>query len=174
MYLFVVPGDGDTLLGMPDIDLFNILQSNCKMKGTKKDENDTNYNQIKKNTINAGSDWCCTNTGLEKDCDKKDNDAVSCTNIGNSSNSNNRPLKASLPMVKDNVADYLLSGTIETNNEIEYFPSGPNNEDEKRATANITRQIRKEFEDVFRGIGCFEGMFSLQVKLDSKPYQVPL
>ena len=36
-------------------------------------------------------------------------------------------LKASLPMIKDTVADYLLSGTIETNNKIEYFLTGPNN-----------------------------------------------
>ena len=26
---------------------------------------------------------------------------------------------------------------------------------------------------VFNGIGCFEGTFSLQLKLDSKPYHVP-
>ena len=44
-------------------------------------------------------------------------------------------------MVKDNVADYLLSGTIGTNNEIEYLLPGPNNVDDKRASANITRQI---------------------------------
>ena len=28
--------------------------------------------------------------------------------------------------------------------------------------------------DVFNGIGCFEGIFSLQLKPDSKPYQAPL
>ena len=41
-------------------------------------------------------------------------------------------------MVKDNVADYLLSGAIETNNEIEYFLLGLNNMDDERANANIT------------------------------------
>ena len=82
-------------------------------------------------------------------------------------------LKASLLMVKDNAADYLLSQTIETNKEIEYFLPGPNNVDNKRASANITRQIPKEFEDVFMGMGCFKGMFLLQVKPDSKPYQAP-
>ena len=45
--------------------------------------------------------------------------------------------------------------------------------DDKRASANMTRQIQKEFENIFMGIGCFEGTFSLQVKPDSKPYQVP-
>ena len=29
------------------------------------------------------------------------------------------------------------------------------------------------FDNVFNGIGCFEGTFSLQLKPDSKPYQVP-
>ena len=30
------------------------------------------------------------------------------------------------------------------------------------------------FDNVFNGIGCFEGTFSLQLKPDSKPYQAPL
>ena len=30
------------------------------------------------------------------------------------------------------------------------------------------------FDNVFNGIGCFEGRFSLQLKPDSKPYQAPL
>ena len=29
------------------------------------------------------------------------------------------------------------------------------------------------FDNVFNGIGCFEGTFSLQLMSDSKPYQVP-
>ena len=46
--------------------------------------------------------------------------------------------------------------------------------DNKRASANITGQIQKEFEDVSLGIGCFKGTFSFHVKPDSKPYQAPL
>ena len=34
-------------------------------------------------------------------------------------------------------------------------------------------KIHNTFGDVFNGIGCFEGTFSLQLKPDSKPYQVP-
>ena len=30
-----------------------------------------------------------------------------------------------------------------------------------------------EFDNVFNGIGCFEGTFSLQLKPNSRPYQVP-
>ena len=83
-------------------------------------------------------------------------------------------------MVKDTTVDYLLSGimntmpiTKETNNGIEYFLPGPNKENNKRASASITKQIQKEFEEVFTGISCFDGTFSLQVKPDSKPYQAP-
>ena len=32
-------------------------------------------------------------------------------------------------------------------------------------------KLHNEFSDVFSGIGCFEGTFSLQVKDDSWPYQ---
>ena len=109
---------------MPDIELLNILQISCTTISTKTEEKGPNYNQ---NTINAGSEQCHVNTGSEKDCDEKDKDVDSCTNTDNSLNSNNSPCSTSLPMVEDNVADYLLSGTIETNNKIEYFLPGPNN-----------------------------------------------
>ena len=59
-------------------------------------------------------------------------------------------------MVRDTTVNYLLSGmtnnkpvTKETNNEIEYFLSGPKTENDKRTSANITKQIRKEFESIY-------------------------
>ena len=42
-----------------------------------------------------------------------------------------------------------------------------------KKSAGITQQPQRDFEDVFNGTGCFEGTFSLQLKPDSKPYQVP-
>ena len=33
--------------------------------------------------------------------------------------------------------------------------------------------IHDKFEDVFNGIGCLEGTFSLQLKPDSRPIQAP-
>ena len=59
---FVVPGDGDALLGMPYIELLNILQSNCNTLGTKKGEKGMNYKN-KRNAINAGSEQRYANTG---------------------------------------------------------------------------------------------------------------
>ena len=83
-------------------------------------------------------------------------------------------------MVKDTTVDYLHSGkmnndavTIETNNEIEYFLPDQNKENDRRASANITKQMHMGFEEAFMGIGCFEGTFSLQEKWNSKPYQAP-
>ena len=37
----------------------------------------------------------------------------------------------------------------------------------------MTQEIHKTFGNVFNGIGCFKGTFSLQLKPDSKPYQAP-
>ena len=57
------------------------------------------------------------------------------------------------------------------NNEIEYFLPDPSKESDKKASTDIAKQLQKEFEDVFTGIGCFDRTFSLQVKSDSKQYQ---
>ena len=66
MHLFVVPWDGDVLLGMEDIELLNILQINCNTIGTKKEEKGMSYNENKRNAINVGSGHCYANTGPGK------------------------------------------------------------------------------------------------------------
>ena len=53
IHIFVVPGDGDMLLSMQDIELLNILQISCNTISTNKEEKGMNYNKIKKNAINA-------------------------------------------------------------------------------------------------------------------------
>ena len=59
------------------------------------------------------------------------------------------------------------------NNETNHFLSGPNQDNDKRVSTEIKTQIQSDFEDVFSRIGCFDGMFLLQVKPDIKPYQAP-
>ena len=54
-----------------------------------------------------------------------------------------------------------------------YFYSSSNTDADKSKSNAMTQRIHKRFGDVFNGIGCFEGTFSLQLKPDSKPYQVP-
>ena len=43
---------------------------------------------------------------------------------------------------------------------------------DKRKSAELTQNIHKVFDNVFNGIGCFEGTFSLQFEPDSR--QAPL
>ena len=81
------------------------------------------------------------------------------TNIDTISKANNK----TKPMVKSK-----LSKTIE------YFLSGPSYDSNKKRNAETMQQILKDFEEVFNDIGYFDGTFSLQLKPDSKPYQVPL
>ena len=89
---FVIPGDRDMLLGMPDFDLLDILQINYNTIGKKKEENGGNCNKNKRDTINAGSEQCYANTCPEKDCNKN-----TCSSL----KSNNRLCNALFPMVKD-------------------------------------------------------------------------
>ena len=53
-------------------------------------------------------------------------------------------------------------------NKINYFLPGPKQENDKRVSSEITQQIQRYFKVVFNGIGCFDGAFSLQVKLESE------
>ena len=53
------------------------------------------------------------------------------------------------------------------------FITGAQQENDRRAREEITQQLHREFKDVFTGIGCFNGTFSLKTKLDRKPYQLP-
>ena len=61
-----------------------------------------------------------------------------------------------------------------TNTLTKYFLSCTSIETDRRKSAKLTHQIHMEFDNVFNGIGYFEGTFSLQLKPDSRPYQSPL
>ena len=66
------------------------------------------------------------------------------------------------------------SSNTNTNTLTNYFLSSPNIEVDKRKSIELTQKIHNVFDNVFNGIGCLEGTFSLQLKPDSKPYQAPL
>ena len=61
----------------------------------------------------------------------------------------------------------------QANKLINYFYSSSNTDADKSKSNIMTQRIHERFGDVFNSIGCFEGTFFLQLKLDSKPYQVP-
>ena len=58
-----------------------------------------------------------------------------------------------------------------TNTLTKYFLSCPNIETDKGKSTGLTQQKHMEFDNVFNGIGCFEGTFLLQLKPNSKPFQ---
>ena len=58
------------------------------------------------------------------------------------------------------------------NGKINYVLLGPSKEADMRASAKITEQLQKEFKDLFIGIGCCDGTFSLPVKADRILYHV--
>ena len=56
---------------------------------------------------------------------------------------------------------------------IKYFYSSNNVNADKRSSSTMMQSIHMRFGNVFNGIGCFKGTFSLQLKPDSKPYLAP-
>ena len=116
-------------------------------------------------SIEAASTWkeeCNTNISNAKELNTRQDAHVakkSCTNM-------NEDLKVA------NNANRSSSNT-NINTLTNYFLSYPNIEVGKRKSIELTQRIYNLFDNVFNGIGCFEGTFSLQLKPDSKPYQAP-
>ena len=63
-------------------------------------------------------------------------------------------------------------GQTNTNKLINYFFSSDNVDADKRKSSAMMQKIHNTFGDIFNEIGCFNDTFSLQLKPDSKPYQV--
>ena len=54
---------------------------------------------------------------------------------------------------------------------VEYFLSELTYDSDKKKSAELKQWLQRDSEDVFNGIGCFDGTFLLQLKPDSKSYQ---
>ena len=65
------------------------------------------------------------------------------------------------------------NGQENVNKITNYFYSSTNKEADKRKSIDLMKELNKTYGDVFNGIGCFKGTFSLHLMPDSKPYQVP-
>ena len=132
---FVVPGNGQMLLRMPDVAALNIINLNI-------------------DSIQAEIMNCKTSTGQERHaavegCTNRDTGGV----IKQEANGQN--------------------GQNHSNKSINYFYSSHNTDADKRKSSTMTQKIHDTFSNIFNGIGYFKGTFSLQLKLDSKPYQAP-
>ena len=64
-----------------------------------------------------------------------------------------------------------------TNNKVnlkaDYFVASLNTKTDRATSAETATKIHNEFNNMFTGIGCFMGTFSLKSNDDTKPYQVP-
>ena len=58
-------------------------------------------------------------------------------------------------------------------NMADYFRLSINREADKKASQLIMQKIHNIFSNVFEEIGCFEGIFKLQAREGSQPYQAP-
>ena len=143
---FVVPGNGQALLGMPDMAVLNIIKLNI-------------------DSIQAVTMECKTNRGQETD-----------TSIENCTNKNKTRQKGCKNSNTGIISKQDINGQSDPGNpnmSINYFYSSNNVDADKRSSSTMMQSIHMRFGDIFNGIGCFKGTFSLQLKPDSKPYQAP-
>ena len=143
---FVVPGNRQVLLGMSGSVVHNLINLNIDSIQTVAAEHKINKKQETHTGIVA-----CTNKSITKGEGPKDNS-----------------------MSADNKQD--TKGHSHPGNKcisINYFQSSNNIDADKRSSIAMMQKIHTRFGDVFNGIGCFKGTFSLQLKPDSKPYQAP-
>ena len=122
---FVDPGNGQALLGMPDIDILDVLTINFARIDIQT-QNEQIYNKVE-------DEQHCNNKMQEAGKPGKCN--VNATSIQNSDNSSN-------PAVMDN-----------DNSKIKYFLPGSRQVADKRASAEIIQNYI-EFNDILPGIRC--------------------
>ena len=64
--------------------------------------------------------------------------------------------------------------TNEDKYKVNNFVTGPEEEANREESAKLTKAIHNEFKDLFSGIGCFEGTFSLQVEEEANHIRHPV
>ena len=131
-------------MGLPDTDVFKIININIDSKEAEVAKNKECHTNMK----------AVQGFHIEQEKDRRWKCYINTDSISKFGN-NSKKLK-----VKTN-----------PNKQTKCFFAGPSSESNKRKGDESTQQIHKEFEDVFNGIGCLEGTFSLQPKSNSKPYQ---
>ena len=107
--------------------------------------------------IVGDTEWYVKTSTAQESNTKQETDGTAecCTNTDSFSKSTNNSSKS---VVNNN-----------SNKSTNYFLSGSNFDLDKEKSAELTQEINWEFNDVFNGIGCFEGTFSLQLKPDMRP-----
>ena len=134
---------------MPDIEVLGSPTINYNSIGTQGADR---VCKCSTNTANSQGSGCEEHyTHIRQEVDRP---GKCCTNTD--SNSHSKPNNVDIPKVNSSKIYYSLAGC--------------NQDNENRGSAEITQQLKWDFKGVFNGVGCFDGIFSLQVKPDSKPY----
>ena len=136
---------------MPNIKILDILIINCNTIGTQEADQSTKCNTNTDNGQGSVVEQLYTDPRQEAD----------------------RPEKCYTDKGSSNSKCINIDKPVGNNNKINHFHPGPNQENDKKVSTEITQQLQRDFKNVFNGIGCFDETFLLQVKPDSKPYQVP-
>ena len=131
---------------MPDTAVLNLINLNIDSIQTLTAECKTNKEQETHTGVKA---YTNTNTTRDEDCK---NNNVSIDNKQDT-NGHNHPGNKHIS--------------------INYFHSLNNVDADKGSSIAMMQRIHTRFGDIFNGIGCFEGTFSLQLKPDNKPCQTP-
>ena len=143
---FVVPGNRQALLGMPDTVVLSLIKLNIDSIQVLTAECKTNKEQETHTSLEA-----CTNTNTTRDEDCKNNNV----SVDNKQDTNGHNCPGNKHVT------------------INYFHSLNNVDADKRSSITMMQRIHTRFGNFFNGIESFEGTFSLQLKPDSKPYQAP-
>ena len=139
----VVSRNGQALLGMPDTtalsSLINVNIDSIEAVCTQKENCNTNMSDTKKSNTKQETH------GAKESHTNTDEDLKNANNI-NGSNSNTN-----------------------TNTLANYFLSSQNIEVDKRKSIEMTQKMHNVFDNVFNGIGCFEGTFCCSSGLIASP-----
>ena len=137
---FVVPGNGQALLGMPGMTALNIINLNI-------------------DSIQLVTTECKTNRGQETHTSTEN-----CTNKNATGHKGCKNNNTGIINKQDTKG---WSDPSNPNMSINYFYSSNNVDADKRSSNAMTQSIQMRFGNMFNGIGCLEGTFSLQLKPDS-------
>ena len=140
---FVVPGNGQvTVRDARHHVALSLIKLNIDSIQTLTAESKTNKEQETQTGLEA-----CTNTNTTGDEDCKNNNV----GVDNKQDTNGHK----------HPGDKHIT--------INYFHSLNNIDADKRSSITMMQRIHTRFGDIFNGIGCYEGTFSLQLKPDIKP-----
>ena len=149
---FVVTGNGQALLGMPNIETMDTLDILA-----------INYNTIDTQEADRAKK-CSTNR-------------ANCQGSRCKQHSKNMIQGADRPQKcytkKQTVIQNLTIRISQQLLMMKNFLPDPNQDNDKTASAEITQQLERYFKNLFTSIGSFDETFSIHVEPDSKSYQAP-